>query len=89
MDRRGLRITAYSRATSNERLYGRNGVACPIVAGVNPDADRVVTRGEEIRAFLLLALVMVPVLAVIFVASYGFMVWIWQMFAGPPGPPPP
>lgn len=47
------------------------------------------TRGEEIRAFVLLALVLVPVFSVLFVAGYGFAVWIYQMIAGPPGPPPP
>jgi nitrate reductase NapE len=56
----------------------------------SPSADAPVpTRREEIRAFLFLALVLVPVLAVLFVAGFGFVVWIWQMFAGPPGPPPP
>jgi len=28
--------------------------------------------------------VMAPVLAVIVVAGYGFAVWIYQLFAGPP-----
>jgi nitrate reductase NapE len=46
-------------------------------------------RRDEIRAFLFLALVLAPVLAVIFVAGYGFVIWIWQMIVGPPGPPPP
>ncbi|MDR6214416.1 periplasmic nitrate reductase, NapE protein [Paracidovorax wautersii] len=43
------------------------------------------TRQEEARSFVFLAAVMVPVLAVLTVASYGFMVWFYQMFAGPPG----
>lgn len=43
------------------------------------------TRQEEGRSFLFLAIVMVPVLAVLIVAGYGFAVWIYQMFAGPPG----
>ena len=47
------------------------------------------TKRDEIRAFVFLAFVLIPVLSVIFVAGYGFMVWIWQIFAGPPGPPPP
>jgi len=47
------------------------------------------SRRDEIRAFLFLALVLAPVLAVIFVAGYGFVIWIWQMIVGPPGPPPP
>lgn len=43
------------------------------------------TRQEEARSFVFLAAVVVPVLAVILVAGYGFAVWIFQMFAGPPG----
>jgi nitrate reductase NapE len=46
-------------------------------------------KRDEIRAFVLLAFVLAPVLAVLFVAGYGFLVWIWQMIAGPPGPPAP
>jgi nitrate reductase NapE len=43
----------------------------------------------EIFAFLFLTAVVMPVLAVGTVGSYGLAVWIYQMFAGPPGPPPP
>lgn len=43
------------------------------------------TRQEEARSFVFLAAVVVPVLAVILVAGYGFAVWFFQMFAGPPG----
>jgi periplasmic nitrate reductase NapE len=43
------------------------------------------TRQEEWRSFLFFTVVMAPVLAVIIVAGYGFIVWIYQMFAGPPG----
>jgi nitrate reductase NapE len=50
---------------------------------------RAPSRREELRAFLLLALVLVPVLAVLFVAGYGFVVWIYQILVGPPGPPAP
>lgn len=43
-------------------------------------------RRQERNAFLLLTVVLFPVLAVLFVASYGFAVWFWQMFvSGPPG----
>lgn len=43
-------------------------------------------KRQERNTFLLLAVVLFPVLAVIFVASYGFVVWFWQMFvSGPPG----
>jgi len=44
------------------------------------------SRAQELRAFLLLAVVMVPVLAVMVVGGYGFLVWMFQLLAGPPGP---
>nr|WP_243040021.1 periplasmic nitrate reductase, NapE protein [Dyella sedimenti] len=44
------------------------------------------SRRQERTAFLLLAVALFPVLAVLTVASYGFAVWFWQMFvSGPPG----
>jgi nitrate reductase NapE len=43
------------------------------------------TRTEEIRSFLFLSVVMAPVIAVLVVTGYGFLVWVYQMFAGPPG----
>jgi len=46
-------------------------------------------RRREWGVFLALAFGLAPVLAVIVVATYGFVVWIWQMIVGPPGPPPP
>ncbi|RZJ09656.1 MAG: periplasmic nitrate reductase, NapE protein [Rubrivivax sp.] len=43
------------------------------------------TRTEELRSFLFLSVVTAPVLAGMLVAGYGFVVWVYQMFAGPPG----
>ena len=43
------------------------------------------TRGQELRSFLFLSVVMAPVLAGIIVAGYGFLVWMFQIFTGPPG----
>ena len=42
-------------------------------------------RAGELKAFLFLTVVMAPMLAGAIVAAYGFAVWIYQMFAGPPG----
>ena len=44
-------------------------------------------RRMEIFAFLFLTAVMMPALAVATVGSYGLAVWVYQMMAGPPGPP--
>ncbi|MDR5740363.1 MULTISPECIES: periplasmic nitrate reductase, NapE protein [unclassified Caballeronia] len=42
-------------------------------------------KTEELRSFLFLTVVMVPVLTVMLIASYGFIVWFYQMLVG--GPP--
>ena len=43
------------------------------------------TRTEERRSFLFLTVVMAPVLSVMIVGGYGFLVWMYQVIAGPPG----
>ena len=42
------------------------------------------SKGEELRGFLLLTVVMAPVLTGMIIAGYGFLVWIYQLVAGPP-----
>lgn len=42
-------------------------------------------RKHERNVFLFLTAVLVPALAVATVVGYGFIVWIYQIFAGPPG----
>lgn len=44
------------------------------------------SKSLELKAFLLLSVLMGPVLAVLIVSGYGFLVWMFQMLAGPPGP---
>ena len=44
-------------------------------------------KKREFMTFAFLALVLVPILAVIVVAGFGFAIWMVQLFAGPPGPP--
>ncbi|MGY2918369.1 MULTISPECIES: periplasmic nitrate reductase, NapE protein [Bradyrhizobium] len=58
------------------------------VADGDADVRRRRTR-MEIFAFLFLTAILMPGLAVATVGSYGLAVWIYQMVAGPPGPPPP
>jgi len=51
-----------------------------------PDnTESTVSKKQELRAFLLLTVITAPVLAVLVVTGYGFLVWFYQMFAGPPG----
>ena len=42
------------------------------------------SKGQELKAFLFLTAVMVPALSIAIVSAYGFAVWIYQAFAGPP-----
>jgi periplasmic nitrate reductase NapE len=44
-------------------------------------------RKRELTVFLVLTLLLAPALAIGTVGGYGFGVWIYQMIAGPPGPP--
>ena len=51
-------------------------------------SERPRRRRMEIFAFLFLTVFLMPALAVATVGSYGLAVWVYQMVAGPPGPPP-
>ena len=43
------------------------------------------TKKQELRSFLFLSVVMAPVIAGIVIVGYGFLVWAYQLIAGPPG----
>lgn len=45
------------------------------------------SRRQEFLIFFVLAFVIWPFLAVAVVGGYGFLVWMWQLVFGPPGPP--
>ncbi|QDY99883.1 periplasmic nitrate reductase, NapE protein [Nitratireductor mangrovi] len=45
------------------------------------------SRRKELLAFLILAFGIWPIVAVGVVGGYGFLVWMWQIVFGPPGPP--
>ncbi len=42
------------------------------------------TKVEEGRVFVLIAVFMAPILSIMIVGSYGFIVWMSQLFLGPP-----
>jgi nitrate reductase NapE len=46
-----------------------------------------VGKPEETRLFVFLLVFLFPLLSIVTVAGYGFIVWISQMIFGPPGPP--
>jgi nitrate reductase NapE len=45
------------------------------------------TRRDELIVFLVIVALVWPVTAVAVVGGYGFAVWMYQVVAGPPGPP--
>ena len=51
------------------------------------NADSPGTRRREIVAFAVLAVLIWPFVAVGVVGGYGFLVWMYQIVSGPPGPP--
>ena len=49
------------------------------------ESNQSFTKAQELRSFLFLSVVMAPVLAVMIVGGYGFLVWMSQLLTGPPG----
>jgi nitrate reductase NapE len=44
-------------------------------------------RRDEIVTFFLLTFVIAPAVTIGIVGSFGLCIWLYQLFAGPPGPP--
>jgi nitrate reductase NapE len=56
-------------------------------AAVPLDTPPAKARRKELLAFLILAFGIWPIVAVGVVGGYGFLVWMYQIVFGPPGPP--
>lgn len=54
------------------------------MAGLESDKDHVLTKRGERRVFLFITVFLFPVLSVVLVGGYGFVVWILQIIFGPP-----
>ena len=67
-----------SRAPS---AAGSGNVAVPTKAA---DGTVRYTKAQELRSFLFLTVFMAPVLTLLIVAGYGFLVWMYQLISGPP-----
>ena len=46
--------------------------------------NRTSSKNRELMGFLFLAVVLAPVLSVVVVGGYGFLVWMYQLVQGPP-----
>lgn len=51
------------------------------------EVSRKPSMRSELATFLVLAFGIWPVVAVGVVGGYGFLVWMYQIITGPPGPP--
>jgi nitrate reductase NapE len=67
-------------------LRGRDTEAA--VAGAAVERTDPAVRRRELLAFVTLAIVIWPIIAVGLVGGFGFVVWMSQVILGPPGPPP-
>ncbi len=47
--------------------------------------DQKSAKNREFWAFILLTVVLAPVMSVVIVGGFGFLVWMYQILAGPPG----
>ena len=56
-------------------------------AAQSDEEPRKPSRRSEFLTFLVLAFGIWPIVAVAVVGGYGFLVWMYQIIAGPPGPP--
>ncbi len=53
---------------------------------MRPEALESSKKKREAVTFLVLAVLIWPFIAVGVVAGWGFIVWMYYMFTGPPGP---
>lgn len=49
-----------------------------------PELDPAENRSRETRVFVFLTVVLAPMVAVALVGTYGLLIWLSQMFMGPP-----
>ena len=88
-------ICIKSRAAPDAKIawYAFKNNKCPRFAGyaarrsameVPPEVVPAENRSRETRVFLFLTVVLAPMLAVAVVGSYGLLIWLYQMFMGPP-----
>ena len=54
---------------------------------IQPVRETSRTMRDELIVFLIIVALVWPVTAVAVVGGYGFAVWMYQVVAGPPGPP--
>lgn len=54
---------------------------------IEPGRNSIRTPRDELIVFLIIVALVWPVMTIGVVGGYGFAVWMYQLVAGPPGPP--
>ena len=49
---------------------------------MNEDMDD--QKKKEVHAFLFLTVILAPLMTVAIVGGYGLLIWLYQLFSGPP-----
>ncbi len=55
------------------------------MSNTSSDDDHVITRRGERRVFIFITVFLFPLLSIILVGGYGFVIWMLQLIFGPPG----
>ncbi|MEX0346584.1 MAG: periplasmic nitrate reductase, NapE protein [Rhizobiaceae bacterium] len=61
-----------------------SNAAEPSSPGVADSELANVTKAEERRVFVILAVFLAPILSVMLVGGYGFVIWMSHLLLGPP-----
>ncbi len=80
---RGHQTATFGFARDGRSRAGRPSVRDPKVQGEAPPRAGLL---RELLTFLILAVLIWPFIAVGVVSGWGFLVWMYYAFTGPPGP---
>ena len=56
-----------------------------IFGGIMSETGSETVATQELGTLFVLVAIVAPLLAVMIVGGYGFIVWMYQLIAGPPG----
>lgn len=83
----GLPVSVVLILIALDACYLVGGLAMSELLEHRGNGDQRSLRRRELLTFLVLAFGIWPLVAVGVVGGYGFIVWMYQIVFGPPGPP--
>lgn len=86
LDDNGRKLTRIKKSTPGCARQGARQQAEDDVSSADPEhGEERPGKRHETLAFLFLAFVLFPVLAIVFIGGFGFVVWMQHLLVGPPG----